>query len=210
LKDSFLPSNTVTPNRSHPLSHVSIESLSNVYNQNMRLKFGSAPAQLMNEGRLAAKSLDKRVSNIRKQFDNAHNVSTQAQRNYTPSQSRDNDRKINNESDQNNSKQATKGNNSSTSWTRSNQQTRLNSVDNSLRNNKQKEPNPPPPSQLLKKQNDYGSSSDDDDDVDDVEDDDDDDDDDELFNSRKSQNNNDMIDSPRSSSNSADGSIRIY
>jgi hypothetical protein len=76
--DSFLPSNTGTGNRSQ-LSQVSIESLSQFYGQNMRLKFGSAPAQLLSEGREAELSLEKRASAIKKQFQLAYDVSTRTQ-----------------------------------------------------------------------------------------------------------------------------------
>ena len=76
--DSFLPSNTGTGNRSQ-LSHISIESLSQLYNQNLRLKFGSAPAQLLTIGREAELSLEKRASAIKKQFQIGNDVSTRSQ-----------------------------------------------------------------------------------------------------------------------------------
>ena len=68
----------MTGNRSQ-LSHVSIESLSQMYNQNLRLKFGSAPAQLLSKGEEAEKSLEKRASAIKHQFyaNNVVNVKSQ-------------------------------------------------------------------------------------------------------------------------------------
>lgn len=77
-KDSFLPSNTATGNRSQ-LSHISIESLSQMYNQNLRMKFGSAPAQLLNKGEEAERSIERRVSAIKRQFDLNNLVSTKSQ-----------------------------------------------------------------------------------------------------------------------------------
>ncbi|CAF0994429.1 unnamed protein product [Brachionus calyciflorus] len=76
--DSFLPSNTATGNRSQ-MSHLSITSLSQIYNQNLRLKFGSAPAQLLTKGEQAEKSLEKRASQIKKQFDLNNVVSAKSQ-----------------------------------------------------------------------------------------------------------------------------------
>ena len=77
--DSFLPSNTSTANRSQ-LSHMSIESLSQMYNQTMRLKFGSAPAQLLlSEGREAQLSREKRSSALKKQFRLSNDVSVRSQ-----------------------------------------------------------------------------------------------------------------------------------
>ncbi|RNA08076.1 leucine-rich repeat and guanylate kinase domain-containing isoform X2, partial [Brachionus plicatilis] len=76
--DSFLPSNTATGNRSQ-MSHLSITSLSQIYNQNLRLKFGSAPAQLLTKGEQAERSLEKRASAIKKQFDVNNDVSAKSQ-----------------------------------------------------------------------------------------------------------------------------------
>lgn len=61
------------------MSHMSIESLSQIYNQNLRLKFGSAPAQLLTKGEHAEKSLEKRVSAIKKQFEQNGLVTTKSQ-----------------------------------------------------------------------------------------------------------------------------------
>lgn len=73
-----MPSNTATVNRSQ-MSHMSIESLSQIYNHNLRLKFGSAPAQLLTKGEQAEKSLEKRASAIKKQFDTSNLVTTKSQ-----------------------------------------------------------------------------------------------------------------------------------
>lgn len=56
-----------------------MESLSQIYNQNLRLKFGSAPAQLLTKGEEAEKSLEKRASAIKKQFDLNNIVNTKSQ-----------------------------------------------------------------------------------------------------------------------------------
>ena len=61
------------------MSHMSIESLSQIYNHNLRLKFGSAPAQLLTKGEQAEKSLEKRASAIKKQFDTSNLVTTKSQ-----------------------------------------------------------------------------------------------------------------------------------
>ena len=61
------------------MSHLSIESLSQIYNHNLRLKFGSAPAQLLTKGEQAEKSLEKRASAIKKQFDTNNLVTTKSQ-----------------------------------------------------------------------------------------------------------------------------------
>jgi hypothetical protein len=61
------------------MSHLSIESLSQIYNHNLRLKFGSAPAQLLTKGEQAEKSLEKRASAIKKQFDTSNLVTTKSQ-----------------------------------------------------------------------------------------------------------------------------------
>jgi len=74
-----LPSNTVTANRSQQSSHQSMESLSQVYNQSLRFKFGSAPAQLITKGFVAEKSLEKRSYNIRKEIEDSNNVSVKSQ-----------------------------------------------------------------------------------------------------------------------------------
>jgi hypothetical protein len=74
-----LPSNTVTANRSQQSSHQSMESLSQIYNQNLRMKFGSAPAQLVTKGFVAEKSLEKRQLNLRKEIDESNNVSIKSQ-----------------------------------------------------------------------------------------------------------------------------------
>jgi hypothetical protein len=50
-----------------------------MYNQNLRLKYGSAPAQLLTKGFAAEKSLEKRSSMIRKEFDDSNNVSVRSQ-----------------------------------------------------------------------------------------------------------------------------------
>ncbi len=74
-----MPSNTVTANRSQQSSHQSIESLSQIYNQNLRFKFGSAPAQLTTKGFVAEKSLEKRSSSIKKEIEDSNNVSVKSQ-----------------------------------------------------------------------------------------------------------------------------------
>ena len=56
-----------------------MESLSQMYNHNLRLKFGSAPAQLLTKGEQAEKSLEKRASAIKKQFDTNNLVTTKSQ-----------------------------------------------------------------------------------------------------------------------------------
>jgi hypothetical protein len=61
------------------MSHISIESLSQLYNTNLRLKFGSAPAQLLTVGREAELSLEKRASAIKKQFQITNDVSSKSQ-----------------------------------------------------------------------------------------------------------------------------------
>lgn len=61
------------------MSHLSITSLSQIYNQNLRLKFGSAPAQLLTKGEQAERSLEKRASAIKKQFNMNNNVSAKSQ-----------------------------------------------------------------------------------------------------------------------------------
>lgn len=61
------------------MSHLSITSLSQIYNQNLRLKFGSAPAQLLTKGEQAERSIEKRASAIKKQFDMNNNVSAKSQ-----------------------------------------------------------------------------------------------------------------------------------
>ena len=50
-----------------------------MYNHNLRLKFGSAPAQLLTKGEQAEKSLEKRASAIKKQFDTSNLVTTKSQ-----------------------------------------------------------------------------------------------------------------------------------
>lgn len=77
-KDSFLPSNTATGNRSQ-MSHISIESLSQIYSQSLRLKFGSAPAELFGKGEQAEKSMSKRIQEIKKQFDSTNLVNSKSQ-----------------------------------------------------------------------------------------------------------------------------------
>ncbi len=74
-----MPSNTVTANRSQQSSHQSMESLSQVYNQSLRFKFGSAPAQLITKGFVAEKSLEKRSYSIRKEIEDSNNVSVKSQ-----------------------------------------------------------------------------------------------------------------------------------
>lgn len=59
------------------MSHLS--DLSQVYNQNLRLKFGSAPAQLLSKGEQAEKSLEKRVNLLKNQFDLSNLVNTKSQ-----------------------------------------------------------------------------------------------------------------------------------
>ena len=61
------------------MSHLSIESLSHMYNQNLRLKFGSAPAQLLSIGEQAEKSMEKRASILKTQFDLNNIVNTKSQ-----------------------------------------------------------------------------------------------------------------------------------
>lgn len=61
------------------MSHLSIESLSHMYNQNLRLKFGSAPAQLLSIGEQAEKSIEKRASILKTQFDLNNIVNTKSQ-----------------------------------------------------------------------------------------------------------------------------------
>lgn len=61
------------------MSHLSIESLSHMYNQNLRLKFGSAPAQLLSIGEQAEKSMEKRVSALKNHFNMDNVVSTKSQ-----------------------------------------------------------------------------------------------------------------------------------
>lgn len=50
-----------------------------MYNQNLRLKFGSAPAQLITKGFMAEKSLEMRTNNIRKEIEDSNNVSVKSQ-----------------------------------------------------------------------------------------------------------------------------------
>lgn len=50
-----------------------------MYNQNLRLKFGSAPAQLLSIGEQAEKSLVKRMSVLKNQFDSSNMVNTKSQ-----------------------------------------------------------------------------------------------------------------------------------
>jgi hypothetical protein len=78
MKDSFLPSNTATGNRSQ-MSHLSIESLAQAYSQNLKMKFGSAPAQLLTKGQHAEKSIEKRASKLRDQINQDNIVSTRSQ-----------------------------------------------------------------------------------------------------------------------------------
>lgn len=61
------------------MSHMSIDSLSQLYNQNMRLKFGSAPAELLRKGEHAEKSIEKRINDIKKQFETNHLVNSRSQ-----------------------------------------------------------------------------------------------------------------------------------
>lgn len=61
------------------MSHLSIESLSHMYNQNLRLKFGSAPAQLLSIGEQAEKSMEKRVSALKNHFNMDNVVSIKSQ-----------------------------------------------------------------------------------------------------------------------------------
>ena len=61
------------------MSHLSIESLSHMYNQNLRLKFGSAPAQLLSIGEQAEKSMEKRVSALKNHFNMDNVVNTKSQ-----------------------------------------------------------------------------------------------------------------------------------
>jgi hypothetical protein len=77
-QDSFLPSNTLTGNRSQ-MSHLSIESLSQLYNTSLRMKFGSAPAQLLTQGQQAEKSLVKRASAIKKELELNNLITAQSQ-----------------------------------------------------------------------------------------------------------------------------------
>jgi hypothetical protein len=74
-----LPSNTETAGNRSQMSHISIESLSQLYNTNLRLKFGSAPAQLLTVGREAEMSIEKRTSAIKKQFQITNDVSSKSQ-----------------------------------------------------------------------------------------------------------------------------------
>jgi hypothetical protein len=78
ITDSFLPSNTATGNRSQ-MSHISMESLSQMYNQSLRLKFGSAPAELVGKGEHAEKSLEKRIQEIKRQFQSNNLVNSKSQ-----------------------------------------------------------------------------------------------------------------------------------
>ncbi len=50
-----------------------------MYNQNLRLKYGSAPAQLLSIGEQAEKSLEKRANIIKNQFDLNNIVSVKSQ-----------------------------------------------------------------------------------------------------------------------------------
>lgn len=59
------------------MSHLS--DLSQMYNQNLRLKYGSAPAQLLSKGEQAEKSLEKRVSILKNQIDLSNLVNTKSQ-----------------------------------------------------------------------------------------------------------------------------------
>ena len=59
---------------------MSMDSLSQLYNQSLRLKFGSAPAQLLlGKGEHAERSLEKRVSAIKNQFNLDNLVNTKSQ-----------------------------------------------------------------------------------------------------------------------------------
>lgn len=59
---------------------MSMDSLSQLYNQSLRLKFGSAPAQLLlGKGEHAERSLEKRVSAIKNQFNTDNLVNTKSQ-----------------------------------------------------------------------------------------------------------------------------------
>ena len=77
-QDSFLPSNTATGNRSQ-MSHMSIESLSQMYSQSLRLKFGSAPAELFGKGEHAEKSIVRRIQEIKKLFESNNLVNSKSQ-----------------------------------------------------------------------------------------------------------------------------------
>jgi hypothetical protein len=61
------------------MSHLSIESLAQAYNQNLKMKFGSAPAQLLTKGQHAEKSIEKRASKLRDQINQDNIVSTRSQ-----------------------------------------------------------------------------------------------------------------------------------
>jgi hypothetical protein len=61
------------------MSHLSIESLSQLYNTSLRMKFGSAPAQLLTQGEHAEKSLVKRASAIKKELELNNLITTQSQ-----------------------------------------------------------------------------------------------------------------------------------
>jgi hypothetical protein len=76
MQDSFLPSHTVTGNQSQASN---VSNLSQIHNQNLRLKFGSAPAQLLSKSEQAEKSLEKRVNVLKNQFDLSNVVSTKSQ-----------------------------------------------------------------------------------------------------------------------------------
>lgn len=61
------------------MSHISMESLSQMYNQSLRLKFGSAPAELVGKGEHAEKSLEKRIQEIKRQFQSNNLVNSKSQ-----------------------------------------------------------------------------------------------------------------------------------
>lgn len=58
---------------------MSIESLSQMYSQSLRLKFGSAPAELFGKGEHAEKSIVRRIQEIKKLFESNNLVNSKSQ-----------------------------------------------------------------------------------------------------------------------------------
>lgn len=100
------------------MSHLSIESLSQLYNTSLRMKFGSAPAQLLTHGEQAEKSLVKRASALKKELELNNFITAQSQ--------------LTNQI----SKQAMQGTFSSNSWVKSERNTKSRDLTTNLDTNR--------------------------------------------------------------------------
>ncbi len=148
-----------------------------MYNQNLRLKFGSAPAQLLSIGEQAERSLEKRMSTLKNQFDSVNMVNTKSQ--------------LSNHL----SKQAMQGTVSSISWAKWEEKSKSLEAKNGISNKSGRIYESP-----LKKVNIIRY----DEETDDSSDEDDEDDDQAIIVGKKNRNNNIIIKNTRDSMSSRD------